>query len=112
MTLPTELQGQGTYDYRCSDPNCAYCISMGLIKPIPEPRFEWKPRNKSVIKPIHKWTPEENEILKANQDLYWREIAKLVPLHPIDSVAVQLTRLRASGFLRQRLVKICFSAKD
>jgi len=107
--LKPELQGEGTYTYECSNPKCAYCIWTGDKKPIPEKRYNWYPQPKSrvsVISIAHKWLPEELDILKANQDLYWRDIAKLVPLHPVDSVAATLTRLRSRGILRPRIYPV------
>lgn len=107
MTLPTELQGEGTYDYKCRDMDCEYCKAMGLT-PAPEIYFEpaefiiqvYEPPPIVERRKYKTWTGEEITLLRH------LEIDKLKLTRSMNAIAIQFTRLRKKGLIN------CFSAKS
>lgn len=109
MNIPTELQGEGTYNYDCRKQECFHCFMMGL-KPLPQiPVYYQGEQVKqdppqligpTVIRFTSKhWTRQEESILykHAYQDI--DNLVSLLPGRSRNSILIKLSQFRKLGKL-------------
>ncbi len=101
--MKEELQGEGTYDYRCRKRGCWHCEAMGLL---PEPNIYAyevvKKRPKRFISRVKRltvkhWSDHELSLLLSG--LGAKELVPLLRKRTYMSICVKISILRKRGVI-------------